>query len=232
MEDNELIDLTEILDRIFKSVKKLWKLCALIIVVCVTLIETKTFISYHPTYTSSMTVIVSKKDNDILVYSDESGEMNQAFQRALMSSSMQTIIKNDLNISYVPASLNVTIVPDTNFLLVSATSSNPEDAFNVIKSIEANYGQLTKLMNDANMILIDEAKLPVTPNMAPQYTTQAIKGVVVGILISIMIIGLYTLSRRTISKEEHIKNKLHLKCLGNIPEITVKKEVIVLKNSY
>lgn len=223
MDNQELIDLTEIIDKLYKSLKKLWKICICLIVACIVMMEMKVFISYHPTYTSSMTMIASDKESNILVTSDDTEEMNKAFQRALMSSSMQKVIQEDLGLTYLPASLNVSLIPNTNFLVVSSTASSKEDAYNVVKSIESNYGQITKLMNDAHLIIIDEPVLANHPDSSPQYMKQGIKGCITGIMLSCLLVLAYGLSRRTIFKEEHIKKKFHLKCLGNIPLITMKK---------
>lgn len=223
MENQELIDLTEIIDKLYKSFQKLWKICLCIIMLCIILMELKVLVFYHPTYTSSMTIIASDKESNILVTSDDTEEMNKAFQRAIMSSSMQKVIQEDLGLTYLPASLNVSLIPDTNFLVVSSTASSKEDAYQVVKSIEANYGQITKLMNDAHLIIIDEPKIAEYPDTSPQYLNQGIKGCMVGLMISCFLIIAYGLSRRTVFKEEHIKKKFHLKCLGNIPLITIKK---------
>ena len=223
MQENELIDLTDIFDRLFKAVKKHYKLCLCIIIACVILLEAKILISYDATYTSSMTVIVSQEYSDILISNESTETTNKAFQQALTSSTMQKIIKQDLGLDNVPASVRTSLVPDTNFLVVSATSSSPQNAYDVVKSIESNYGQVTKLMNDASIILIQEAKLPVFPDSSPQYLKQATIGVIFGTVISIGFIVIYALTRRTINKESYIKDRLHLKSLGTIPEITLKR---------
>lgn len=223
MEENELIDLTDIFDRLYKAVKKFWKLCLCVIVLCVAFFELKTLFTYNATYTSSMTVIVSQKYNDILVSNEATEETNKAFQNALMSSTMQKVIMQDLGLDFVPASISTSLVPDTNFLVVMATSSDAKASYDVVKSIESNYGQVTKLMNDANIIIIEEPKESSSPDTTPQYIKQAIYGVIIGSVISFLLILVYAISRRTISREAHIKEKLHLKRLGNIPEISIKK---------
>lgn len=226
MNENELIDLTDIFDRLLKAGKKLWKICIFIVVAFVILIELKTIITYKATYTSSMTVIVSQTQTDILVTSETTEETNKAFQKALMSSSMQKVIKEDLNMDYVPASIYTSLITDTNFLVISASSDNPEYSYQVVQSIESNYGQVTKLMNDADIIIIDAPQLPKSPDTIPQYFKQAVLGGMLGIVVSVIVILVYAMTRNTISKEAHIKEKLHLKRLGSIPEISMKK------NSY
>lgn len=223
MENQELIDITEYFDRLYKAIKKFWKIMVIVSFVCGFGIVMKTFLSYHPTYTSSMTIIISQKDQNILVNTEESEKINQSFQKALLSPSMSKIICEDLNQPTIPASLSVNLIPETNLLSISATSNNAQDAYDVIQSIEKNYGQITKLMNDANMILIQEAQLPTSANMKPQYFRQGIKGFMIGAFLSFIVVLGYALTRRTIIKEQQIKDKFHLKSLGSIPEITIKK---------
>ncbi|MGN1344864.1 MAG: polysaccharide biosynthesis tyrosine autokinase [Traorella sp.] len=223
MEQRDLIDLTEYFDRIYKAIKKLWKICLAFILLFAFLNVVKSLFTYHPTYTSTMSVIVSEQGKNILVTSDDANETNLAFQKALTSNSMYKIIQSDLNMSYVPATLSITLVNNTNFMNISATSSNPEDAYRVIQSVASNYAQLTTLMNDAKMIIIEDAQLPTSPNSRLNYFQLLIKGALMGVGLSLVIVLGYALSRRTIIKEEHIKDKLHLKSFGCIPNIKNKK---------
>ena len=220
MKNNDLIDITEYFDRFYKAFKKFWKIALVFTILCVSLNIAKSMISYNKTYTSSMTVVVSSDNYGILVTTEQSEETNLAFQKVLTSQSMRKVIQNDLKMDYVPATLNVSLVLNTNFMKITSTASNPEDAFKVIQSVSKNYGQLTKLMNDANMIIIEEPKMPTGPDMVPDYKTLAIKGFLVGCVVSVVAMIVYGLSRRTIIKEDHIKDKLHLKSFGTVPYIS------------
>ena len=53
---------------------------------------------------------------------------------------MQKVIMQDLGLDFVPASISTSLVPDTNFLVVMATSSDAKASYDVVKSIESNYG--------------------------------------------------------------------------------------------
>ena len=223
MEDKDLIDLTEYFDRLYKGLLKLYKIGLALIVLMALVNVTKTMITYRPMYKSSMTVVVSEQDKNILVTTDSTEETNLAFQKVLTSSSMYKIIQNDLQMSYVPATLSVQLVNNTNFMIISSTANNAEDAYRVIQSVASNYGQLTKLMNDAKMIVVEEPQLPTSPISTPNYVSLFIKGAFLGFGLSLMMIIVYSFSRNTITKEEHIKDKLHLKCFGVIPYISTKK---------
>ena len=135
-----------------------------------------------------MTVVVSEQDTNILVTTDATEETNLAFQKVLTSSSMYKIIQNDLKMSYVPATLSVQLVNNTNFMIITSTSDNAENAYRVIVSVAENYGQLTKLMNDANMIIVEEPQLPTAPLSTPDYLSLFIKGGVIGLMLSLMIV--------------------------------------------
>ena len=223
MDDKELIDLTEYFDRLYKGFLKLYKIVIALVILIGLLNVVKTAISHRAVYQSSMTVVVSEQDKNILVTTDSTEETNLAFQKVLTSSSMYKIIQNDLQMDYVPATLSIQLVNNTNFMIITSTSSNAEDAYKVIKSVASNYGQLTKLMNDANMIIVEEPQMPVAPLSTPNYLSLFIKGAILGMVISLAIVVIYSLSRNTITKEDHIKDKLHLKSLGVIPYISNKK---------
>lgn len=219
MENDELIDLTDLLDSLYKSTKKFFKYWLLLLLGLVLFFEAKTIYFHSPTYTSSMTVIVSNRDSGILVYNDTDEDINLSFQRALNSSTMYNIICEDLKVSSIPATITTSHISDTNFMMISATASNPEDAYTVIRSLVRNYGQITKLMSNANMIIIDEPELPTSQDTPPSYVQAGIKGIGIGLILGFAFIVAYTLTRRTITKEEHIKKRLNLKTIGNIPEV-------------
>lgn len=223
MEDNELIDLTDLFDRLYKAAIKYWKIWTIIIVAFVLIFEAKAIYFHNDTYTSSMTVIVSSRDNNILVYNDTDEDVNLSFQRALNSSTMNSIICEDLKVSNLPAVISASHITDTNFMVISATASNPEDAYNVIRSVVRNYGQITKLMSNANMIIIDEPMLATHPDTTPSYLKEGIKGCLLGLGIGFVLIFIYAFTRRTITKEEHVKKRLNLKAIGNIPEVASQK---------
>jgi len=223
MEEKDLIDLTEYFDRLYKSFIKLYKIGLALIVLMGLLNVVRTLMTYEPMYKSSMTVVVSEQDKNILVTTDATEETNLAFQKVLTSSSMYKIIQDDLQMDHVPATLSIQLVSNTNFMIISATANNANDAYRVIKSVVTNYGQLTKLMNDANMIIIEEPQLPNDPLETPNYISLLIKGGMMGAFMLFVLVVVYSVGRKTITKEEHIKDKLHLKSFGVVPFISTKK---------
>ena len=227
MEEKDLIDLTEYFDRLYKGTIKLYKIGLVLIVLMGLMNVLKSVVSYRPVYQSSMTVVVSEQDKNILVTTDSTEETNLSFQKVLTSSSMYKIIQDDLQMNYVPATLSIQLVNNTNFMIISSSSGNAEDAYRVIKSVAANYGRLTKLMNDAKMIIVEEPQLPTSPTTSPNYVNLFVKGAFLGFVISFMIIVVYSFSRNTITKEDHIKDKLHLKSFGVIPYISNKKRTFM-----
>ena len=171
MEDKDLIDLTEYFDRLYKGLLKLYKIALALIVLMALLNVTKTMLTYRPMYKSTMTVVVSEQDKNILVTTEATEKTNLAFQKVLTSSSMYKIIQQDLQMSYVPATLSVQLVNNTNFMIISSISNKAEDAYRVLISVASNYGQLTKLMNDAKMIVVEEPQLPTNPISTPNYVS-------------------------------------------------------------
>ena len=66
MEEKDLIDLTEYFDRLYKGTIKLYKIGLVLIVLMGLMNVLKSVVSYRPVYQSSMTVVVSEQDKNIL----------------------------------------------------------------------------------------------------------------------------------------------------------------------
>lgn len=222
MEDNqEKIDLTKVFDRIFKAIMRLKLWLFLVVIICIGFFEVKTVMFFNTVYSSKAVFLASSKENtSVYIQSDENNDMLASFNNVITGTMMRDVIKTELNVDAVPGNISVQKVTDTNLIELTVTSSNAQDAYDVINCIINNYTQITSIvMSDMTMSVLDTPKLATAPDETPNYIQSALKGTVYGCIIDIAILFIYVLVRHTVSSNEDVKNILHLSSITKIPLI-------------
>ena len=98
-EDN-LIDLTQYLERIYRSLTKIYRWLLIIPIICIICNLLYTRLNFSTTYTSKMTVIVAAQNQSLLETSDNSENVMAAFQKTLLSNMMVDRKSTRLNSSH------------------------------------------------------------------------------------------------------------------------------------
>lgn len=224
MEDNQenKIDLMKYFDRFYKAFMKLRMLVFIIVIACMAFFEIKTVFFFHTVYSSQAVFIASSEGQDnIYMTSDDNDDLLSTFNGLITGNMMQKVIMKDLGVSSVPGNISLSRIPDTNLIELKVTSSNAQDAYDVITCIINNYGQVTDLvMSDVSMSILDTPMLASEPDAYPDYLGSAIKGLLVGLIISFFVTLLYAIFRNTINSKDDVKNILHLNSLTKIPYLT------------
>lgn len=227
MDNNEeKIDLTKYLDRFYKSFMRLKSIVFVFIIVCIAFFEVKTLLFFDTVYSSQAVFIASTEgQSNIFVSSDDNDEFISTFNKVITGDMMRKVIMQDLNKTYVPGTISLSKVPDTNLIELKVTSQDPQDAYDIINCIINNYSQVTHMvMSDVTMSILDTPQLPTQPDAYPNYIKSGIQGFTVGLIISMILIFIACLFRRTINLSDDVKNDLNLTNLAKIPYIAGEKK--------
>ncbi len=223
-QDNNKIDLMIYFDRFYRSFRRLAKYSLLIIVLSIAAFEAKEIVLFQTTYTSKATFIPSQDQEDIYNYKDnqsnKNGTLVATFNELLNSKQMRNIIRNTLDVQSVPATYTTKVVEGTNIVELSVTSSDPKDALNVANCIINNYSDLTSdVMSDVSITLLDAPTEAKNPDALPNYMNAGLKGLLVGLIISIIMTFLSSLVRRTILTSKDVRELLDLETIAKIPYV-------------
>ena len=212
------IDLTRWADLFYKNVMRCKIIIPCILLVCTLVFIGRTYYQFNITYSSKAVFVASNSESsNMYVTSDENDELLTVFSGLLRSDMMNKIIKQSLNVSYVPGSTLVSRIPNTNLIELKVVSSDSQMAYDMINCILNNYHQVTEMvMNDVSIILLDTPSLAQNPDAYPNYGNSAIKGFVVGLGISFVIVVFLAVIRRTINTNDDVKNVLHIENLTKI----------------
>lgn len=176
--------------------------------------------SYKPQYTSKTTFLVSTKDGSNDAYSNLNTtiQLNQVFKMILDSSALQDSVKRELGLNVLDATIDATIVPETNLLVLSVTAGSPLASYKILNSVIDNYPTYSsEVMGNAVMDVFDPPSVPVKPNNTPQAFTGLIMGAMVGAALSFALIVVLSFLKDTVKNERQLEEKLDTKLYATIP---------------
>lgn len=232
--DEERIDLLLIGGDYWKGIKKYWWLCIILAALGACLLFAKTVISYVPMYKAESTFTVTLSQSDefgeenstygFYYNSSTASQMAKTFPYILKSDMLTGIVKEDLGVSALNGTISASSVSNSNLFTISVVSNNPEDAKAILESVIENYPAISKyVIGSTRFNIIEPAELPTEPYNSPNYRNRVIKGALAGLMLGLIFILVYAMSRRTIRKPEDSKTKLNLPSLGEIPSVRFKQ---------
>ena len=219
-----------------KGARKLWWICVILAVIIGGFRYVSDYRSYVPKYSSSATFTVTSQNAQSTIsgissysfYYDASttSQLTETFPYILQCNILQDAIINDLDLTYMPASLSASSVPGANLFTLTATGTDPQMTYDVLISAIENYPEAAKyVVGNIRFDMIETPMVAASPYNKANYMSNAMEGAVIGIAIGICFILLYALMRRTIRTNDDIKRELNLTSFGVVPAVKFKKYV-------
>lgn len=229
MAEEEKIDLIRIINDMWKGLKRFWLWLFLLTVVLAGVFFFRAYRSYQPVYTASATFTVESDTSSL--YSSTSylnertaSQIVNTFPYILSSSLLQDMVAEDLGVDTVPGSISVETLGSTNMITVLVTSSDAEDAYLVLESVIEHYPEVAEsIIGEVKMNMLDTTDVPESASNPPSFRRSALKGALVGVAISFVILLIYAFTRNTIHEEDDFKKMLNVDCICAIPQIVFKK---------
>ena len=227
--DQEKIDLIRIINDMWKGLKRFWLWLLLLTVILAGVFFFRAYRSYQPVYTASATFTVESDTSSL--YSSTSylnertaSQIVNTFPYILSSSLLQDMVAEDLGVDTVPGSISVETLGSTNMITVLVTSSDAEDAYLVLESVIEHYPEVAEsVIGEVKMNMLDTTDIPESASNPPSFRRSALKGALVGVAISFVILLIYAFTRNTIHEEDDFKKMLNVDCICAIPQIVFKK---------
>lgn len=231
----DLIDITEVIDDVWKGIVKFWWLFFVLTSICASLLYFRARRAYSPVYTAYATYIVTSNDmyNYSEAYNQKTAEqIGEIFPYILSSDVLTQIVAEDLGLDKLPGVISASVMEATNLITVRAQSSKPQMAYDLLDAVIDNYPKVAEyVIGETGMSIMDESGVPTYPDNPPAFKRDAVKGAVFGFGLALLAVVFYAFTRSTIKKEEDLKKYLNIKCLGVLPKARFKKRGKV-KNSY
>ena len=121
--------------------------------------------TYTPQYTSSATFMVSARDSTN-IYNSLTTTQNMAsvFAEVFQSKLLREKVQENLDGETFTGVITPQIIPQTNLLVVTVTSSRPEIAFKAMTAITKNYNSISDyIFANAQLEVIKDPVVPAAP---------------------------------------------------------------------
>lgn len=174
--------------------------------------------AYAPSYTSSMTFIVSSKGSTNNV-SDltAANEMAETFSEVLNSRLLKKKVQQELNLSYLPGEISTTVVEGTNLMTLRVSASSPEHAFKIMKSVLNNYSEITDyVLSNVVLDVLEAPQVPMAPSNPVSASDLMKKYAIAGMGLMAALLALIDYLKDDIKNEKEVEQKLDTRLFGTI----------------
>lgn len=239
-QEEDYIDLGVLLIDFWKGIKRFWYIVILFIFLGVGTMWGYRYFTYDPLYQASASFTVKTTgdmlDNEVnTVYGffyDKStaDQIEKTFPYILSSGILQKHLCEELGTTYVNGTVNAYVITDSNLVTLSASSHSKEDAKKILDAVIVVYPEVAEyVLGDIEFEFLNEPELQEEPVNRPSVKKDIMIGVLAGTALSMGIILVYALLRKTIRNEEDLKKTLNTALLGMLPEVKEKKILITEK---
>ncbi len=226
--EEEKIDFGTLIDDMWKGLERYWWLFLVIISVLASAFYFISRWQYKPVYKAYSTFTV--KTTSAMRYSSSNynqtvaSQLGEVFPYILTSDVMQKRVAEDIGLNSVPGKISASALESTNLITLSVEADNGQLAYDILQSVIKNYPQVSEyVIGDIVLNPLDESGVPTSPSNKVNFRNQANYGAALGVLLSLVILILYALTRMTIRSEDDLKKVFNIPCLGSIPFSKLKK---------
>ena len=197
--------------------KNLWVVAAL----CISAILCYTSVCklvYTPTYTSSATFMVSAKDSTSAYNSlTTTQSMASVFVEVFQSNVLREKIQEQMPDQRFDGTVNTVTIPETNILLVTVTSEEPDTAFRALNLLVDNYSSISDyVFSNAQLEVIKDPVVPVVPSNPLDVRSKYPVVLLFSVILSVGAIILLYLLRDTVKTPKAARRKIDARLLRTI----------------
>lgn len=176
---------------------------------------------WTPQYSSTITYAVLSRSASATVRTNytAANEVAAKFSSMLESELMCDVICEAMCCTTMPGTITASVVGETNMLQVTATCSSPKMAFDMVRTVDANYSDLGAHI-DQNAILhvLTNPQAPTGPsNGVNTRRMMVLAGIVAGAAMTAILVW-FSISRDTVQNRAAARHKLDAKILAAIPK--------------
>lgn len=227
------LNLQVLLHNFLKTAKRLIWLVLLLALLVGAFMYIRTDRSYTPRYSSSAVFSVKAcytsttdlTSSNPYLDSNAAQMLSQTFPYIIASDNTQMLLRSELGMSYVPGSVTARSTAETPLFTMTATSDNPQYAYDILMATIAVYPQAaSSILGDTQIEIINQ---PLAPSSEPinrnTALSSAVKYMIVVFFVGVLAIFLFSLTRKTVHSAEDLRRLVNLKCFAYIPLVKLKK---------
>ncbi|EOU1740926.1 capsular biosynthesis protein [Clostridium perfringens] len=219
------------LEEIAYSLKKRWKLIALITIAATLVSAILSFFVIKPQYEAKTKLFIGKQEtsqntanydnNDIMMYQ----KLMKTYAELVKTSDLVTKAVKSADLDYNQKEIegilnNLTVNPsaDTQILDLSFKGENPKDVLKITESIANEFiSESKELIPNGNVQVIQKAQLPERP-VSPNKKLNILIASVLGLMVGVGVVLLLEYLDNTFKSREELEKTLDLPIIGSIPD--------------
>ena len=227
----EKIDLLRILEEFWKILVRFLWVPILLGILGAAAMGARAYLNYTPRYRSEATFTIQSVGSSYDLagtgnYYDKlaAEQLAITFPFLLQSDLMQSMLMQELGVTWLNGSISAQAVPDTNLFLLQVTSSSAEDAYQILDTIIQIYPRVADyVVGSTNIEMLSPPELAEAPYNQRNVVRPAVKGGILGVGAGLAILLCISLTRKTVRTREDVKKRLNAHCLGAIPTLSFKR---------
>lgn len=198
--------------------KNIWLAVLAAIIVCIGVFSySKVF--YKNTYTTEATFVVSPRSNGSYIgfYSSIStaNEMAEVFKEVFASDVLNRMIKEDLQDSGIPFTVNASVASGTNILIVSVKSDSPSNAHAVMQSVMKDYRRVSGyLFGGVVLDVLKKPQISLAPSNPIDINGMMTKGAFLAVVLMMFLVAVLSVMRPTVKTMACAKRRMEERPLG------------------
>lgn len=230
--EDGLIDIVGLLMDYLRTLRRMWIWVLMLAVAGGTFAYVRDYMTWSPRYTASatFTITASQDGSDATsgsyaFYDNSTAEqMANTFPYILTSGVLSRRAAETMGRDAVSGQIQASSEENTNLFTMSVTDVDAELAYETLQAVIECYPDVAEvIIGRTNMQLLDETGIPAHPDNPRNGKKALAKGAAVGAFLGLLWTGTVMLSRMTVKKKEDFQTRAHLKCLGEVPQIAMKK---------
>ena len=230
--EEQAIDLSVLLRRMLRALRRLWPVCLALIVLCAAVMGWRAHRTFRPMYRSEAVFSVSLSfigGTDVSSYSQyynksAAQQVTDTFPYLLSSDRMQELLRQRLGTASINGSISASPIPDTSFFVLTVESPGAQDAYDILRAVIDVYPQVNRLvLGETQLVVNQEPSLPDAPYNSDPWVRSTVKGAFLGLVLDLAVLIIAAALRRTVSSTGDVKRLVSLPCLASIPRTAPKR---------
>ena len=186
------------------------------------------YIPYYEAYTTfTVNTVSTVTYNSRSQKNTVTNKMGKVFPYILTSDALKSLVMEDMGYEKpedFPAEISASVVNDTNLVTLKVRSSDPQTAYDALRSVLRNYPSISDVaIGEVSLKQMDESGIPTKPANLPGDRKYAAFGMLIALLLSLTWLAVKSITRKTIRTEEELTHYFNTEYLGNMPSVVFKK---------
>ena len=176
--------------------------------------------TYVPTYQTNAVFVVTSTGSSTTVYNNLTATTNVAtlFTELLDSSLMRKTIMAEMGVSYLDATISSSVIPNTNLISMSVTSTDPRTTFLTAQALIDTHEALTYTIVDGIVMEVLQAPtVPISPNNSANAMGTMKRFALLAAIATVALLCVQSFMRNTVRSKQEAQKKLDCDFMGEIP---------------